>query len=298
MRLLLTVVSIPLQYGSTETCTISLWKSIEPQETCAPVPDQRCLILDPEMRPVPVGAFGEIYVGGARLARGYLNRPELSSEKFVPNPYATEEEKKRGWLRLFKTGAIGRWTNDGEMEFKSLLTEARNYWNKANIGAPNDLRMMLNDAYFESISKTSTGPPTETVVVVEPDIIQRLKLALSSNGIALNVAVNFAFCKLIQVYTSDDETVVGLTICGQAMAGDGLINSLPFNVQWEARLEMIELLKRMQTQLDDIASHSQTPLSEIVKAKGGEKPFSTVLGKSWWRTCYFEFVGQQVFSIH
>jgi hypothetical protein len=55
---------------------------------------------------------GEIYIGGAGLARGYLNRPELSAERFLPDPFSLEPE-----TRIYKTGDLGRWLPDGEIEF-------------------------------------------------------------------------------------------------------------------------------------------------------------------------------------
>ena len=62
------------------------------------------------MKPVPIGVGGEIYVGGEGLARGYLKRPELTKEKFVANPYREGE-------RLYRTGDIGRYRRDGEIEY-------------------------------------------------------------------------------------------------------------------------------------------------------------------------------------
>ncbi|WP_426446147.1 amino acid adenylation domain-containing protein [Paenibacillus sp. S-38] len=62
------------------------------------------------LRLAPIGVPGELCVGGDGLARGYLNRPELTAEKFIPNPYRTEE-------RLYRTGDLARWLPDGNIEF-------------------------------------------------------------------------------------------------------------------------------------------------------------------------------------
>jgi acyl carrier protein len=62
------------------------------------------------MQPVPLGATGELYIGGAGLARSYLNRPELTAERFVPNPF--------GEGRLYKTGDLGRYLADGHILYQ------------------------------------------------------------------------------------------------------------------------------------------------------------------------------------
>jgi aspartate racemase len=69
-------------------------------------------ILDRHLQPVPIGVPGEIYIGGAGLARGYLNRPELTKERFISNPFSDEPHH-----RLYKTGDIGRYLNDGNIVF-------------------------------------------------------------------------------------------------------------------------------------------------------------------------------------
>jgi acyl-coenzyme A synthetase/AMP-(fatty) acid ligase len=61
---------------------------------------------------VPIGATGEIYVGGAGLARGYLNRPDLTLERFVPDPFSHQPG-----ARLYKTGDLARYMPDGNLEF-------------------------------------------------------------------------------------------------------------------------------------------------------------------------------------
>jgi amino acid adenylation domain-containing protein len=66
-------------------------------------------VLDRSLRPVPVGAVGELHVGGPGIARGYRRRPGLTAERFVPSPY--------GAGRLFRTGHAVRRRRDGELEF-------------------------------------------------------------------------------------------------------------------------------------------------------------------------------------
>ncbi|UHO38305.1 amino acid adenylation domain-containing protein [Chryseobacterium capnotolerans] len=75
-------------------------------------------VLDDKLRPVPVGAIGELYIGGAGITRGYLNRPELTEERFMINPFQSRAEKavdKNG--RLYKTGDLVRWLSNGELEY-------------------------------------------------------------------------------------------------------------------------------------------------------------------------------------
>ena len=75
-------------------------------------------VLDSNLIPVPSGVLGELYIGGEGIARGYLNRPELTKERFVLNPFASEEDKAQKYnLKLYKTGDIVRWLQDGSLEF-------------------------------------------------------------------------------------------------------------------------------------------------------------------------------------
>ncbi|HYO99702.1 MAG TPA: amino acid adenylation domain-containing protein, partial [Pyrinomonadaceae bacterium] len=77
-----------------------------------PVANTQMYVLDGEMRVVPVGVTGEIYIGGEGLARGYLNRGGLTAEKFVPHPYGTVPG-----ARLYRTGDMGRYLGDGQLEY-------------------------------------------------------------------------------------------------------------------------------------------------------------------------------------
>src|SRR6185436_6663637 len=75
-----------------------------------PIANTRIYLLDGDKLPVPLGAVGEIYIGGAGVARGYLNRPELTAERFIDDPFNPGE-------RLYKTGDIARWLPDGHIEY-------------------------------------------------------------------------------------------------------------------------------------------------------------------------------------
>lgn len=77
--------------------------------------NQQIYILDSNLNPMPVGAIGEIYIGGAGVARGYINNPDLTSEKFIANPFVPKSDKKQEIL--YKTGDLGRWHPDGTIEF-------------------------------------------------------------------------------------------------------------------------------------------------------------------------------------
>src|SRR6185369_14658926 len=77
-----------------------------------PFPDARIHLLDPALCLVPVGVGRELCVAGYGLARGYANRPELTAEKFVPDPLATEPG-----ARIYRTGDLARRRPDGSIEY-------------------------------------------------------------------------------------------------------------------------------------------------------------------------------------
>lgn len=76
-----------------------------------PLPNSQMYLLDAHRQPVPVGATGELYIGGAGLARGYFNRPALTAEKFVVHSF-----RRSPHARLYRTGDLGRYLPDGQIE--------------------------------------------------------------------------------------------------------------------------------------------------------------------------------------
>jgi amino acid adenylation domain-containing protein len=103
-------------YGPTEAAVdVTAW-TCEPGSAEAVVPIGRPIanlevrILDRLARTVPVGAPGELCIGGAGLARGYLGQPDLTADRFIPDPERTGD-------RLYRTGDLARWRADGWLEY-------------------------------------------------------------------------------------------------------------------------------------------------------------------------------------
>ncbi|PTL76953.1 non-ribosomal peptide synthetase, partial [Vitiosangium sp. GDMCC 1.1324] len=108
-------------YGPTEvTVCASIESRVDPlQPTIGkPFPNARVYVLDEQLRPLPVGLPGELYVGGPGVARGYLGRPELTAERFIPDLFSPEPG-----ARLYRTGDHVRWLPSGSLEFLGRLDE-------------------------------------------------------------------------------------------------------------------------------------------------------------------------------
>jgi amino acid adenylation domain-containing protein len=108
-------------YGPTENTTFTcchVMGADSPIEHTVPIgrpiANTRVYILDAQRQPVPLGVYGELYIGGDGLSRGYLNQPELTAEKFVPDPFRPGE-------RLYRTGDVVRYTSAGLIEFQGRL---------------------------------------------------------------------------------------------------------------------------------------------------------------------------------
>ncbi len=108
-------------YGPTEATIVATSYFITPNDFCGepqrdipigrPVSNLTAYILDAHHNPVPVGVPGELYIGGHGLARGYLNRAELTTEKFVRDPFVEDAQ------RMYRTGDLVRYRTDGQIEY-------------------------------------------------------------------------------------------------------------------------------------------------------------------------------------
>ncbi|ERT10229.1 non-ribosomal peptide synthetase, partial [Photorhabdus temperata] len=109
-------------YGPTEiTVCATAWRcpsdyQSDYKDGCIPIgrptANTRVYLLDACGQPVPLGAVGELYIGGAGVARGYLNRPELTGERFLADPFSDAAN-----ARMYRTGDLVRYLPDGNLVF-------------------------------------------------------------------------------------------------------------------------------------------------------------------------------------
>lgn len=113
-------------YGITETTVHVTYKELRKtdlqlsyvSDIGKKLDDMTAYVLSESLTSVAVGVPGELYIGGNGLARGYLNMPELTSAKFIANPFVSEVDKKNGFnLRLYKTGDLVKWLPNGNLAY-------------------------------------------------------------------------------------------------------------------------------------------------------------------------------------
>lgn len=104
-------------YGPTET---TIWSTVQlvsrgsqPVSIGRPIANTQIYILDSDLKPLPSGEVGELYIGGDGLARGYLHKPEITAERFIPNPVPEQPS-----ARIYRTGDLARFLPSGEIQYE------------------------------------------------------------------------------------------------------------------------------------------------------------------------------------
>ncbi len=100
-------------YGPSETTVYSVVSRVttapgKPVRIGRPLANTRLYLLDARLQPLPIGAVGELYIGGEGLSPGYWHRPELGADRFLPDPFLVGE-------RIYRTGDLARYLADGEL---------------------------------------------------------------------------------------------------------------------------------------------------------------------------------------
>lgn len=117
-------------YGPTETTMSALRVTVpltsnrshnEPIPIGMPMPNYSIYIVDENMKLLPPGVPGEIFIGGASVSLGYLNEVELTKEMFLDDPWASREYIQNGWTKMYRTGDKGRLTRNGLVLFHGRI---------------------------------------------------------------------------------------------------------------------------------------------------------------------------------
>ena len=96
-------------YGPSETYYCTLTEINNNIVTIGkPISNSQMYILDKNLKPVPIGVIGEIYISGDCVGKGYLNNPSLTSKSFIPNPFIKD-------TTMYKSGDLGKYLNDGNI---------------------------------------------------------------------------------------------------------------------------------------------------------------------------------------
>ena len=112
-------------YGPTECTVVATSGRVRPEARAnnvptigGPIANTLGYILDENLANVPSDEIGELYIGGTGIARGYLNRPDLTSQKFIPDPFSDQSG-----ARLYRTGDMARYLPDGQIAYVGRIDE-------------------------------------------------------------------------------------------------------------------------------------------------------------------------------
>ncbi|NQZ12465.1 MAG: AMP-binding protein, partial [Algicola sp.] len=160
--------------------------------------------------------------------------------------------------------------------------EIEAHWSQAkkNLGGANDIRVMLNRSI--DLKDTHTiEPPGEQLLTLQGSDYKALKTLCQAQGVTLNVALQFAWHKLLHSYTQDEQTIVGTTVSGRDMPVDGIessvglyINTLPLAVQWGDNTTVAEQLHAIAQGIATLNSHSSVSLASL--QTNGERLFHSL----------------------
>ncbi|WP_329793961.1 amino acid adenylation domain-containing protein [Lentzea sp. DG1S-22] len=109
-----TIKTLHNLYGPSEDTTYSTHAITKPQDRRTPIgvplPGTTAHILDSALRPLPLGAIGELYLAGHGITRGYHDQPHLTADRYLPDPHLPSQ-------RLYRTGDLARWRTDGQLDY-------------------------------------------------------------------------------------------------------------------------------------------------------------------------------------
>ncbi|WP_323856188.1 condensation domain-containing protein, partial [Xenorhabdus koppenhoeferi] len=162
-------------------------------------------------------------------------------------------------------------------------SESEAYWaeRKSQFGRMNDFSSLLSHRVDLTQIKT-VEKPAEQIFTIQGNTYEQLKDTCRTQGITLNVALQFAWHKLLHSYTGDEQTIVGTTVSGRDVPVEGIefsvglyINTLPLMVQWDQTDSIDAVLQNIQKDIAALNSHSDISLSGL--QSNGERLFHSLL---------------------
>lgn len=237
-------------YGPTETTVYSSFTEItspsDPITIGKPFANTELLILDKELKRLPIGLYGELYIGGNGLAHGYLGRPELTNEKFIEHPFSKQKGSK-----LYKTGDIARCLPNGLFDLLGRIDDQvkiRGYRIELNeineqLTALKDVKSAITLIVEESGNKTkliSYIIPENTENLNEKIYIKSIKGEISDRLPPYMVPQNFILIDSIPI-TPNGKTDTRALLKTSAKSYQNLIEEPQNNIE----REMIEKIKEI-----------------------------------------------------
>ncbi len=171
------------EYGPTEASVVTTIHQVDPAEERPsigrPIDGVVVRLLDEALRPVPVGAIGEIHLGGASVAQGYLGRPDETEAAFVDDP-------AHPGGRLYRTRDLGRWRTDGTLDYLGRVDDQVKI--RGHRVEPGETEYVLADlpGVVDAVVVANTDPAGDTCLIgyvvledSDPAVLARLLLELT-----------------------------------------------------------------------------------------------------------------------
>ncbi|MDW7550136.1 non-ribosomal peptide synthetase [Pseudoalteromonas peptidolytica] len=190
-------------YGPTETTVYATCCLLNDTTQGAPIgratANKSAYVLSPTGKLLPPGVAGELYIGGAGMARCYLHRPDLTERAFLINPFASTKYLENGWNKMYKTGDLVKWREDGLLDYvgrSDFQVKIRGY------------RIELGE--IEAAIKQHPHVKTTFIKVNEQDGIKRIVayLVLANTESFNEAALEQSLCQLLPSYMLPSAYVV------------------------------------------------------------------------------------------
>ncbi|MCP3818641.1 non-ribosomal peptide synthetase [Streptomyces sp. A3M-1-3] len=154
-------------YGPTEVTIAATWADSERGDDVSaigrPLPGYRAYVLDDELRPVPGGSEGELYLGGPAVARGYRGRPGMTASRFVPDPF------QGGGSRMYRTGDLVVRRPSGELEYRGRRDDqVKIRGHRIELGEVERIAAELPEVVAAACCPLSSGQTLGLAVVAAP----------------------------------------------------------------------------------------------------------------------------------